>query len=142
MTKLVPADRVQRKIFVLRGERVFTDEFLVELYGVETRVLGHRGGRRYPPHVFTEQGVAMLSAVLKSRQAIQVNIQIMRAFVALRRHIIVQDELRSGLAELERKLTQHDVHFRSVFEAIRQLMAPPPLRGRRRIGFANHARFR
>jgi len=93
-----------------------------------------RGGRRYLPYAFTEQGVAMLSGVLNSKRAIQVNIAIMRAFVKLRQMLASDKELAQKLAELERKLEGHDVQIRSLFEAIRQLMAPPQP-PRRRIGF-------
>ena len=90
-----------------------------------------RGGRRYLPYVFTEQGVAMLSSVLRSKRAVQVNVEIMRAFVRLRRMLASNQELARKLAALEKK---YDSQFRVVFEAIRQLMAPTSPR-RRRIGF-------
>jgi len=93
------------------------------------------GGRRYAPYVFTEQGVAMLSSVLRSKRAVEVNVQIMRAFVQLRKFLSSQEQFRRQLSALERKLTEHDAHFKTVFEAIRQLMAPPPPGERRRIGF-------
>lgn len=79
------------------------------------------GGRRYLPHVFTEQGVAMLSSVLRSRRAAQVNIEIMRAFVRLRQMLVSNVELAGKLNELESK---YDRQFKIVFEAIRQLMTP------------------
>ncbi len=91
------------------------------------------GGRRHPPYAFTEQGVAMLSSVLKSKRAVHVNIAIMRAFVKLREMLSAHTELRQKLAELERKLEGHDGQIRSLFEAIRRLMAPPPKP--KRIGF-------
>jgi len=90
-----------------------------------------RGGRRYLPYAFTEQGVAMLSSVLRSPRAIHVNIEIMRAFVKLRKILASHAELARKLAEMERK---YDAQFRVVFDAIRQLMAPPRRR-RRPIGF-------
>ena len=93
-----------------------------------------RGGRRYPPYVFTEQGVAMLSSVLRSKRAIQVNIAIMRAFVKLRDLAGSHKELAAKLQQLERKVGGHDTQIRSLFEAIRQLMEPPAPRSRR-IGF-------
>jgi hypothetical protein len=92
------------------------------------------GGRRHPPYAFTEQGVAMLSSVLKSKRAVQVNIVIMRAFVKLREMLSAHTELRQKLAELERKLEGHDGQIRSLFEAIRRLMAPPHPKPKR-IGF-------
>ncbi len=89
------------------------------------------GGRRYLPNVFTEQGVAMLSSVLKSEQAIQVNIAIMRAFVRMRRMLVSHEELARKVDSLEK---QYDEQFRVVFDAIRALMKPPKT-PRRRIGF-------
>jgi len=95
-----------------------------------------RGGRRYAPYAFTEQGVAMLSSVLNSERAVAVNIEIMRAFVRLRRWLMENKELAAKLDALERK---YDVQFKAVFDAIRQLMQPTPLPANaapsRRIGF-------
>jgi hypothetical protein len=96
---------------------------------------GARGGRRYRPFAFTEQGVAMLSSVLHSPRAVQVNIEIMRAFVRLRQWLASHAELAARLEELEKR---YDRKFKIVFEAIRQLMAPSkPVRypKHREIGF-------
>jgi ORF6N domain-containing protein len=90
-----------------------------------------RGGRRYAPYAFTEQGVAMLSTVLNSERAIQVNIEIMRTFVRLRQMIASNAELARKLADFERK---YDAQFKVVFDAIRQLMAPAEPK-KRKIGF-------
>lgn len=90
-----------------------------------------RGGRRYRPLAFTEQGVAMLSSVLNSERAIQVNIAIMRAFVRLRQILATHKALAKKLEDMEAK---YDEQFRAVFEAIRELMAPPDP-PRRQIGF-------
>ncbi|MEO5861998.1 MAG: ORF6N domain-containing protein [Burkholderiales bacterium] len=90
------------------------------------------GLRTYAPFAFTEQGVAMLSSVLKSNQAIQVNIEIMRAFVRLRTMLESNKDLARKLAALEKK---YDKQFKGVFDAIFQLMAPPPPKKRRPIGF-------
>jgi len=90
-----------------------------------------RGGRRTAPFAFTEQGVAMLSSVLRSPRAIQVNVEIMRAFVRLRQMLESHAELAKKLNALEKK---YDTKFKVVFEAIRELMAPPPS-SRRKIGF-------
>jgi hypothetical protein len=119
VTNILPRERIERSILLIRGHKVLLDADLAELYGVETRALLQavsrnqkrfpkdfmfqmskeeyellrsqiviskkgRGGRRYLPYVFTEQGVAMLSSVLRSERAVQVNIEIMRAFVRLR----------------------------------------------------------
>jgi hypothetical protein len=93
-----------------------------------------RGGRRYLPYAFTEQGVAMLSSVLHSDRAIEVNVAIMRALVQLRRMIASHEELARKLGELEARLADHDEQIEAIFEAIRQLMAPPD-RPPKKIGF-------
>jgi hypothetical protein len=90
------------------------------------------GGRRYAPYAFAEQGVAMLSSVLSSPRAIQVNIEIMRAFVQLRQLLSTHADLAQKLEALEKR---YDAQFRVVFDAIRQLMEPPPDPPRKRIGF-------
>jgi hypothetical protein len=89
------------------------------------------GGRRHLPYAFTEHGVAMLSSVLRSRRAVQVNIEIMRAFVRLRQMLASNAELSGGLDALEKK---YDAQFKVVFDAIRQLMTPPKP-DKRKIGF-------
>jgi len=81
-----------------------------------------RGGRRYPHYAFTEQGVAMLSGVLRSKRAIDVNIAIMRAFVKLREMLATHKELALKLSDLEQRLEKHDDHIQTIFEAIRQLI--------------------
>jgi hypothetical protein len=172
---LIPVDRIQGKILLVRGEKVMLDQDLAELYGVETGQLTRQvrrnidrfpsdfmfqltkeeydilrsqsgdsswGGRRYRPYVFTEQGVAMLSSVLRSKRAAEVNVQIMRAFVQLRQFLSSQEQFRRKLSALERKLTEHDAHFKTVFEAIRQLMAPPAPGERRQIGFIRRKKKR
>ncbi|MDO8602297.1 MAG: ORF6N domain-containing protein, partial [Candidatus Omnitrophota bacterium] len=92
-------------------------------------------GLRRRPYVFTEQGVAMLSSVLNSERAIRVNIAIMRAFVKLKQILSMNKELAYKLAELERKIEKHDEDIQAIFEAIRQLMAPPPIKPNPQIGF-------
>ena len=101
-----------------------------------------RGGRRYLPFVFTEQGVAMLSSVLQSRRAVRVNIAIMRAFVRLRDILLKHKDLAAKIEALELKYKNHDMrfseygkHIMAIFEAIKKLMAPPPEKPRRIIGF-------
>jgi len=97
-----------------------------------------RGGRRYRPYAFTEQGVAMLSGVLKGKRAAAVNIEIMRAFVELRRAAASYEGIERRLRELERetdaRLGKHDEQLGQIFEALRQLIAPPPP-PKRRVGF-------
>ncbi len=93
-----------------------------------------RGGRRKLPLVFTEQGIAMLSSVLNSERAVQVNIAIMRAFVQMRELALSNRELERKIDELEKKHAHHDGQFVAVFDAIRQLMTPVEKKGRK-IGF-------
>jgi len=164
---LVPAERIEKAILLIRGRKVMLDADLASLYGVETRVLVQavrrnlgrfpedfmfqlskeevdflrsqivtlKGGRgqhsKYLPYAFTEQGVAMLSSVLRSPSAIQVNIEIMRAFVRLRQMLASHAELARKLDALEQK---YDAQFKAVFDAIRQLMAPLEPK-RRPLGF-------
>ena len=89
------------------------------------------GGRRHLPYAFTEQGVAMISSVLRSKRAVQVNIEIMRTFVRLRQMLASNAQLARKLADLEKK---YDAQFKVVFDAIRQLMTPPEP-NKRKIGF-------
>lgn len=116
---------------VQRNGGRFPADFMFQLTEEEFEALrcqigtsnGGRGGRRYLPHVFTEQGVAMLSGLLNSPRAIAVNVEIMRAFVRLRQMIASHADLARKLDGLEKK---YDDQFKVVFEAIRELMLPPP----------------
>jgi hypothetical protein len=98
--------------------------------------ISSRGGRRYLPYAFTEQGVAMLSSVLNSQRAIRVNIAIMRAFVKLRELLLTHKDLAEKIAELEKKYANHDDKIQLIFEAIRKLLEPPPEPPKRPIGFS------
>ena len=93
------------------------------------------GGTRKQPRAFTEQGVAMLSSILRSKKAVRVNIVIMRAFVKLREILSTHKELAHKLKELEGKIEKHDSEIVAIFDAIRQLMAPPPAPPKPKIGF-------
>src|SRR5437879_6505686 len=150
----VPVALVERRIYLIRGQKVMIDTDLAELYGVPTYRLNEavkrnrkrlpadfmfqldkkeaksltsqfaiskkgRGGRRTLPYAFTEQGVAMLSSVLNSERAIQVNIVIMRAFVKLRQ------ELNRKFTAVIRKLATHDKYFTVVFDELKKLTAEP-----------------
>jgi hypothetical protein len=160
---IVRVERIEKSILQVRGLKVMLDRDLAELYGVETRVLNQtvrRNAERFPPdfmfkltrdeitrisqvvissnlkfsksvHAFTQEGVAMLSSVLNSARAIQVNIEIMRAFVRLRRMLASHVDLARKLEALEKK---YDAQFKVVFDAIRQLMAPPAA-SQKKIGF-------
>ena len=110
------------------------DEFNFLRFQIGTSKKG-RGGRRYLPLAFTEQGVAMLSSILNSKKAIQVNIAIMRTFVKLRQILSTHKDLAQKLDELEKRIKNHDTDIGTIFEAIRQLMEPPPEKAKRRIGF-------
>jgi hypothetical protein len=157
---LLPVSRIEKAILLIRGEKVMLDRDLAAMYGVETRALVQAvkrnidrfpedfmfqlsnlksqivtsswGGRRTRPYAFTEQGVAMLSSVLKSKRAVLVNIEIMRTFVKLRRILATHDELARKLASLERK---YDRQFKLIFDAIREIMNPKDPPKRRQIGF-------
>ena len=162
---VIPIESIEQKIFLIRNHKVMLDKHLAELYGVETRVLNQavrRNRKRLPndfvlvltrreilrisqivtslkfsKHVnaFTEQGVVMLSTVLNSERAIEVNIIIMRTFVKLRQMILRHKQLAHKLNELERKIVKHDENIQDIFEAIRELMIPPEAPPKRRIGF-------
>jgi hypothetical protein len=181
---LVPVERIERLIHLIRGQKVMLDSDLAEIYGVPTHRLNeqvHRnisrfpddfafqltrqevanlisqiaissldsrrtfagtrqhGGRRKLPYVFTEHGAIMLASVLNSPVAVEASVRVVRAFVRLREMLASNRELAQKLAELETKFEGHDDAIRSLFEAIRQLLAAPEPK-RRKIGF--HVRER
>jgi hypothetical protein len=120
---------------VHRNLRRFPDDFMFQLSKEEFQIWKSqiaisnpavKMGQRKRPYAFTEQGVAMLSSVLHSYRAIDVNIAIMRAFIRLRELLATHKELARKFEQLEQKLAEHDQKFQVVFEAIRQLMEPPP----------------
>jgi len=167
---LISIERIEKTIYLIRGEKVMLDSDLAKLYGVMTGALNQavrRNRDRFPkdfmfrltpaeaadlnlsqivigsgkhrdprlrPYAFTEQGVAMLSSVLRSKRAVAVNIEIMRAFVKLRQLLASNAELACRLDELESK---YDKQFKIVFAAIRQLMTP--VRARKEIGFRSRS---
>jgi hypothetical protein len=134
---MVSPDSPTRSRPVDRNAERFPADFMLALTAAEFRDLKFHfgtsswGGTRKLPRAFTEQGVAMLSSVLRSRRAVQVNIEIVRVFVCLRRMLQDHTDLARKLAALEKK---YDAQFKVVFDAIRQLMTPPET-PRRRIGF-------
>ncbi len=167
MSQLIPSERIERQIYLLRGHKVMLSPDLADMYGVIPKILiqavkrnkerfpkdfmfqlnkkefsilksqfvtsSWGGIRRAKPYAFTEQGVAMLSSVLRSKRAVQVNIAIMRTFVKLRSMLASNKELARRLAALEKK---YDTQFKVVFDAIRKLMEEthkPP--ARKQIGF-------
>lgn len=128
---------------VKRNPERFPEDFYFQLTNQEVTDLKCQfgtssswgGRRRARPHVFTEQGVAMLSSVLQSREAAIVNVQIMRVFVAMREALLSNSELARKLEQLEYRLGNHDEEIASLFEAIKQLMLPVNPGKKRRIGF-------
>ena len=132
----VPVRRLNEQVKRNRGR--FPDDFMFQLTVGEWRILKSQsatsswgGARRALPYAFTEQGVAMLSSVLRSQRAVQVNVEIMRTFVRLRRILAENAGIARRLDELEKK---YDVQFKVVFDTIRQLMQPPEPK-KKRIGF-------
>lgn len=166
MDRFISVEKIENKIFQIRGKRVMLDKDLALLYGVMPIALRQQVKRnrvRFPedfmfqlteaevkimvsqnvipskqslggylPYAFTEQGVAMLSSVLHSRRAVLVNIQIMRAFVNLKRMALTYVELRRKIDIMEKK---YDKQFRIVFEALKKLLEPPSRKEKRIIGF-------
>ena len=169
MKVIIPQEVVEKRIFLIRGQKVLMDRDLAELYHVTTRHLKRqvrRNMQRFPeefmfrltseeldelvpiwhqfktrkhsyvlPFAFTEHGVAMLASVLNSEKAIKVSIVIIKTFVKLREIIATYKDLAHKLEELEGKIGKHDEDIRTIFEAMRQLMAPPPEPPKRKIGF-------
>ena len=165
-TPLVPQERIEQSILLIRGHKVMIDADLALLYDVPAKNLNRAvsrnrerfppdfmfqltavefenlrfhfgtsrswGGRRYLPYAFTQEGVAMLSSVLRSKRAIAVNIEIVRVFTRLRKLLSSHVDLLRRLDDLEKK---YDKQFQIVFDAIRQLMTPPQDPPKRRIGY-------
>ncbi|HTT65038.1 MAG TPA: ORF6N domain-containing protein [Bryobacteraceae bacterium] len=166
----VPAEVIERRIYLIRGHKVMLDSDLAELYQVLTKNLNlavrrnldrfpqdfmfqltqaeveslrlqiatsnaGRGGRRYLPYAFTEHGLAMLSSVLSSKRAVQMNIVIIRAFVKLREALAMHKDLAARMEKLEAAQRQHGSIIAVVVEEIKKLKQPPPAPPKRRIGF-------
>ena len=168
---LMPSERVERAILLVRGMRVLLDTDLAALYGVTTKRLNEQvkrnierfpgdfafqltaeesahlrsqvatldGGRgrhrKYLPHVFTEHGAIMAASVLNSAEAVEMSSLVVRVFVRIRTMLATHRQLAAKLGELERKLSAHDEQIVVLFQAIRELMEPPPVPPARRIGF-------
>ncbi|MEI6631282.1 MAG: ORF6N domain-containing protein [bacterium] len=167
MNKTTFIEKIEDKIFQIRGKRVMLDKDLAELYGVKPIALRQqvkRNWERFPedfmfrlteeevkimvsqnvipsiqslggylPYAFTEQGVAMLSSVLHSRRAVLVNIQIMRAFVNLKRLALNYAELKRKIENMEKK---YNIQFKVVFDTLKKLLEPPPVKEKKIIGFS------
>jgi hypothetical protein len=159
-TSLVPVERIQKCIYMIRGHKVMLDNELANIYGVETKVFlqavkrnierfpsdfmfqlsmkefkilrsqivtSSWGGRRYAPYAFTEQGIAMLSSVLRSKRAIGINIAIMRVFVHLR-------QILADNAALRKKLEEHDEQIKYIFNILGKMLEEPE-NPKKQIGF-------
>jgi hypothetical protein len=128
---------------VVRNLNRFPDDFMFRLAPQEVESLRFhfgtskkgRGGRRYTPYAFTQEGVATLSGVLNSPRAIETNILIMRAFIKLREMVATNELVRQKIEDLERKYDRHDNQIKAIFEAIRELLEPKPLKPKKPIGF-------
>ncbi|MDD5261835.1 MAG: ORF6N domain-containing protein [Methylacidiphilales bacterium] len=143
LARLYGVETKQLNRAVKRNADRFPEDFMLQLTQQEADALRcqsgtsneGRGGRRYLPYAFTQEGVAMLSSVLQSPRAVAVNIAIMRAFIRLRQMALSVDDLARKVESLERGFKQHGQQFDAVFKAIRQLMTPPPEPPRKKIGF-------
>ena len=168
MKSIVYLQKIERTIYMIRGQKVMLSTHLADLYGVEPKVLMQAvkrnidrfpedfmfqlsvkefdnlksqivtsswgGMRRARPYAFTEQGVAMLSSVLRSKRAVQVNIEIMRVFVKLREMLATHKDLARKFEKLEKRMEAHDEQIQAIFAVIQQLMAPPEKK-KNKIGF-------
>ena len=132
---------------VQRNRERFPDDFMFQLEQQEVENLRFQigtsslhGGRRFLPYVFTREGIAMLSGVLRSERAVAVNIEIMRAFVRLQQLLATQAELLSKLTKLEKKVGKHDKNIQTILNVMKKLMSPPelPEKPRVEIGFHTH----
>jgi ORF6N domain len=173
---VIPVERIESKIFYIRGRKVMFDRDLADLYGVTTgnlnlavrrnkerfpdedfmfqltakefeafrslilqNAISNCGGIRKLPYAFTEQGVAMLSSVLKSKRAIRINILIIKTFTRLRELVASNRELREKIEDIERRvekrLGEHDEQLKAIFEAIQKLLTPPEEKKEYKIGF-------
>ena len=166
----IPQELIERRIYLIRGQKVMLDADLAELYQVPTKRLNEavrrnssrfpedfmfqltaeeanslrsqiatsnesRGGRRYLPYSFTEHGVAMLSSVLSSARAVQMNILIIRAFVKMRELLASHKDLAWKIEEIEIQQRQHTSVISAVVDEIKKLKQMPPLPQKPRIGF-------
>ena len=165
---ILPLGHVERRILLIRGQKVILDADLADLYGVTTKRLNQQVNRnrlRFPedfvfqltseekdevvancdhlsklkfspvrPYAFTEHGTIMAASVLNTPRAIEVSIFVVRAFVRLREMVATHRELARKLSKLEQRFQDHDEKIEVIFEAIRQLMAPPEKK-RKKIGF-------
>jgi phage regulator Rha-like protein len=136
----VPAKRLNEQ--VKRNHERFPADFMFQLTGKEEQILRSqfatskkgRGGRRYPPYAFTEHGAIMAATVLNTKQAIQMSVFVVRAFVRVREMLATNQQFAAKVDELERRLTTHDSTIQEIIEAIKELMVPEET-PRRKMGF-------
>lgn len=173
--RAIPVEFIERRIYLVRGQKVMLDSDLARMYQVPTKVLNQavrrnldrfpedfmfqltveedeslrsqfvtsnvgtskpgRGGRRLPPYVFTEHGVAMLSSVLRSKRAVRLNILIVRAFVRLREYLSTHKDLARKLRDIERTQHEHGADIQKIYGHIQRILGPAPQPPKRRIGF-------
>lgn len=128
---------------VRRNKNRFPSDFMFQLTNDEARALRfqietskqRRGGRRYPPYAFTEHGIAMLSSVLRSERAVQMNIAIVRTFIKLREILATHQDLVRAIEEIKRRQEEQGEQISAVMETINEILAPEPVAPKRRIGF-------
>lgn len=163
--ELTPQEQIEKKILLIRGHKVMLDSDLAQLYGVTTKRFNEQvsrnkkrfpkdfmirltgkeaailrsqiatsswGGRRYLPYVFTEHGAIMAANVLNSERAVEMSIRVVRTFIKLRQILSTHKALIRKIEEMEKK---YDYQFQVVFDAIKQLLEPPPEKQKHQIGF-------
>ena len=167
----ISAESIERRIYLIRKQKVMFDRDLADIYGVETRALvqavkrnlerfpedfmlrlsrkeasslrsqfvilkkGRGRYSKYAPYAFTELGIAMLSSVLRSKNAVRMNILIMRAFVRLREMLVTHQDLAHAIEEIRRRQEEQEEQITSIIETINQLLVTEPVSPKRRIGF-------
>ena len=168
-TSLIPAERIERSILLIRGQRVMLDADLAVLYGITTKRLNEQVKRnldRFPadfawpltvaekaevvancdhlarlkfshslPYAFTEHGAIMAANVLNSPEAVAMGVYVVRAFVRMREHLVVNAAILKRLAEIDKTLLEHDHGLRTIWQKLQPLLQPPPQPPKRRIGF-------
>ena len=175
MKGLIPQERIEHRILVIRGQKVMLDKDLAQLYGITTFNLNKAvsrnlyrfpedfmfqltkeefknlifhfgisswGGTRKMPRAFTEHGILMLSSVLKSKRAANVNIAIMRTFIRLKQVLATHKKLADKLKKLEQKVGKHNKLIIEIFEIIKQLTQPPRSKPKPQIGFKQDPKWR
>ena len=170
MNEMMPLEKIESRIYMIRGKKVMLDCDLAEMYGVDTRNLKRQVRRnpdRFPsdfmfilnekeigdlvchfgtpmrsrfggaqPFAFTEHGILMLSSVLNSKRAIEINIKIMRVFNKIREFALSHRSLADRIEQLENKHLKHELDISTIFKVLKKLMEPKPEKPVKRIGFS------